>query len=73
MARSNGPFPQRTRPGAGPRRLAAFQNLEFTQINRRCADRRQVGVEEGVVAELILGIVVDNCDMSASRLFSALV
>src|ERR1700730_18549694 len=43
----------------GPCRLTALQSREFTQVNRRRADKLKVSVEEGVVAELILGIVVD--------------
>jgi hypothetical protein len=43
----------------GPCRLAALQSREFTQVNRRRVDRLKLSVEEVVMAELILGIVVD--------------
>src|SRR5581483_10776339 len=40
-------------------RFAARQGAELIQIDGTCADRLQVGVDEGEVAHLILGIVVD--------------
>ena len=43
--------------GAG--RLTAFQSAKVIKVNWLCALRKQIGIEEGGVAELILGIVVD--------------
>jgi hypothetical protein len=42
-----------------PGRLTAFQSAKLIKVNWLCGLRNQIGVEEGGVAELILGIVVD--------------
>jgi hypothetical protein len=43
----------------GPCRLTALQRAKLIEVNLLCALRLQIGVDEGLVADLILGIVVD--------------
>src|SRR5204863_1755876 len=43
----------------GPGRMTAAQSAERLEVDRLSALRNQVSVEEGEVADLVIGIVVD--------------